>query len=77
MKSIGISPTNSWSNRREIEMTPALRSVLGLVAGLAVGGTYAYYAKCTGTTCNANDTPAIPIIVGGLLGLFVTAGSKS
>jgi len=68
---------NSSSNRRETKMTPALRSVLGLMAGLAVGGTYAYYAKCTGTTCNANDTPAIPIIVGGLLGLFVTAGSKS
>jgi hypothetical protein len=68
---------NSSSNHPETEMTPAIRSTLGLLAGLAVGGTYAYYAKCTGTTCNANDTPAIPIIVGGLLGLFVTSGGKA
>ena len=57
-------------------MRVAIRSAIGLLGGLATGAVYSYFARCQGGYCTANDTPAIPILVCGAIGLLVAASSK-
>jgi hypothetical protein len=57
-------------------LNPFLRAVIGLVCGLATGATYSYFVRCQTAYCTANDTPAVPILVCGAIGVLVAAGSK-
>jgi hypothetical protein len=57
-------------------MRVAIRSAIGLLGGLATGAVYSHFARCQGGYCTANDTPAIPILVCGAIGLLVAASSK-
>jgi hypothetical protein len=52
-------------------MNPAIKIVLGVVIGGAVGGLLGYYGKCAGGTCPLTGNPYLGAAYGAAIGLLI------